>query len=119
MSRLPTHRAPAVGGLFHRLRGLDVATGLLGPPVLLDRRKSAPARFRLTPFGGPEWGWLPNAARGYSYDVHGMATLLNLAWRGLTGQAVGTVALDSAYTYGSAGDAVGWRLRAPLTSETA
>jgi hypothetical protein len=97
-------------GRYHRVRGL----GLDGysPPYVLDRK-----HVTLVPYVNDEWwqhpsgAWVPTLAGGIGTSRF-CRPRLGFPWLlpGGSGASVNTLALDSAYTAGSAGDAFGTRI---------
>lgn len=99
-------------GRWERVRGYRVGPGRWDPPLMLDRKWST-----LSPFACEEWHqtrdgvWIP-AIRGgaLSFPNSGPDFALSLFTRAGTALSATTVALDSAYTFNSAGDGVAHRM---------
>lgn len=89
------------------------------PPYILERRRAQwPAR--MVPYQTDEWVRLPDGrllpavrgGAGFSGTTQHPRMILGLT---TTAASQTTIALDSAYTYGSAGDAVAGRINMPAT----
>ena len=103
---------------YYRVRAWDAVCDQISAPFVWDRKRAT-----LRPYANEEWvrgpgGLLIPAIRGGAFNTRESPGWILPTFAVVGTPAQGTVALDSAYTYNSAGDAIGFRVMLGAAGKT-